>query len=71
VAGGEVSGGTGGPHTMPRRGLALDVPPCGVVVWCVPLRCPRCLSAPNLTKKFKKNFLEFFDKLYFRGFFKN
>jgi hypothetical protein len=24
-----------------------------------------------LTQKFKKNFLEFFEKLYFRGFFRN
>jgi hypothetical protein len=46
------------------------VQPCGVVAWWVPLGCPRCLSAPFLTKKFKNNFMEFFEKLYFQGFSK-
>jgi hypothetical protein len=39
-----------------------------VVAWLVPLVLPRCHSASIIAKVSKVNFLEFFAKLYFRGF---
>jgi hypothetical protein len=56
---------------MPRRSQAWASPPCGEVAWWVPLRCPRCLSAPFFTLKFKKNFLEFFENFIFEDFLEN
>jgi hypothetical protein len=44
---------------MPRRGLALAVPPCGVVTWWLPLRCPRCLSASFFIENLKRIFWNF------------
>jgi hypothetical protein len=62
--------GQGPPHhAMMQPGLGRA--PGGEVAWWVPLRSPRGLSGPFLTEKFKKIFLEFFEKLYFRGFFRN
>jgi hypothetical protein len=59
-----------GPHTMPRRGLALAAPPCGVVAWWVPLGCPRCLSAPFLHKILKRTFWNFLRNFIFEDFSK-
>jgi hypothetical protein len=39
-----------------------------MVAWWVPLRCPRCLSAPFLTQNFKKNFLDFSRNFIFEDF---
>jgi hypothetical protein len=61
----EINERPGGPLTIGGRGQAWVAPPGGEVAWWVPLRSPRCLSAPFLTKKFKKIFLKKFEKLYF------
>jgi hypothetical protein len=53
---------------MPRRGKAWAAPPCGVVAWWVPLVCPRCLSAPFLTYKLKRNFWNFSRNFIFEDF---
>jgi hypothetical protein len=60
-----------GPLTPGWRGQGWAAPPVCEVAWLPHLVPPRCLSAPFLTSKFIKNFLEFFEKLYFWGFFRN
>jgi hypothetical protein len=56
---------------MPGAARPGGAPPYGVTPWCGPLASSRCLSAPNIPEKIGKRFLEFFEKLYFRGIFKN
>jgi hypothetical protein len=68
VAGGRISGGPGGP--TPCHGAAR-LGPRHHVVWRhggSPWGVPGASLPHFLSKKFKNNFLEFFKKLYFRGF---
>jgi hypothetical protein len=44
----EISERPGGPLTIGVRDQAWAAPPGGEVAWWVPLRSPRCLSAPFL-----------------------
>jgi hypothetical protein len=71
VAGGEVSGRPGGP--TPCHGAAWPWP-CHHVVWWhggSPWDVSGASLSHFLYKNLKKNFLEYFKKLYFRGFFRN
>jgi hypothetical protein len=45
----EISERPGGPLTIGGRGQGWAAPPGGEVAWQVPLRSPRCLSAPFFT----------------------
>jgi hypothetical protein len=56
---------------MPQRGQAWAAPPCGEVAWWIPLRSPRCLSAPFLHKNLKRIFWNFLRNLIFKDFLEN
>jgi hypothetical protein len=70
VASGEVSGGPGAPHHATAR-----LGPCRATMWCGGMVGPPGVSQMPLCPKFdikiKRNFMEFFEKLYFREFFRN
>ena len=67
----ERKGGQRWPTPCPGTAMGGPAPGMGVATSCgspVPLWY---LSASNILEKIKIRFLEFFEKLYFRGIFRN
>jgi hypothetical protein len=63
--------GQGWPSPTPGAARAGPAPGTGVATSCGSLVLLQYLSASNIPEKIKIRFLEFFEKLYFRGIFRN
>jgi hypothetical protein len=55
---------------MPRRGLALAVPPCGVVAWWVPPKVSQVPLCPFFDIKIEKDFSGIFRETIFSRVFR-
>jgi hypothetical protein len=71
MSGEREAGGQGWPTPCPGAARAAPAPGMGVAISCGSPALLWYLSASNIPEKIKIRFLEFFEKLHFRGIFRN